>query len=664
MSPEGTAFAEADPGVASSARIAALVWSDGRPADWLETLLCLDHVDGIGQIVFRGKALPKLAPSLGRSIARIDTNALDEALRTLFEDGFHAVLVVFEPVVLVPSILEHAAGWVYADRSIATVSFVSNAAGHLSFPYRNIPVPACLEGYDAESLTAKLRLGLPEVAPIPTAVPDGPAILVAHDAFCTLNGLAEKPGLPRIAALHDLGARAVLGGFMNALDPTGYVYRSWEWGAAAPSALLHEPTRAWLRSRHGNAFDDTYDRERTSLAVPVAKALDYARAQTGGLRILIDGSCLGPQEMGTHNLTLALAKNLAQHRDVREVIIAVPNPVALPGYVHSLSTQAGIRFTHSSDLQFPDVHHVDIIHRPYQPDGRIPWPRWRQLAKRSVITIQDLIAYRNGAYFPNYQDWQAYRVNLEAQCSNADAVVTISNDVVRAIEDECFAIRSHRIAVVPNGTDLTFRKVDSSRVPPSIAARHWADERLIVILGANYSHKNRDVGIRVWLELRKQGLDVKLVLAGANVPLGSTREHEAPLIIGNPHVLRLPDILGDDRDWLMANASLVIYPTSAEGFGFIPFEAASFGVPTLHVGFGPLLEMIDDPGLPGGWELPALVARATLLLEDRDAAKDAVHRVMQRNADLNWASNAQRHLDCYFAALRRPPTRNVNGHAG
>ena len=49
----------------------------------------------------------------------------------------------------------------------------------------------------------------------------------------------------------------------------------------------------------------------------------------------------------------------------------------------------------------------------------------------------------------------------------------------------------------------------------------------------------------------------------------------------------LSEVEPAERNWLLANAACVLYPTSAEGFGLLPFEAASFGTPCVHVAFGP-----------------------------------------------------------------------------
>ncbi len=83
-------------------------------------------------------------------------------------------------------------------------------------------------------------------------------------------------------------------------------------------------------------------------------------------------------------------------------------------------------------------------------------------------------------------------------------------------------------------------------------------------------------------------------------------------------VFVLPDLPSPERNWLMRHADLVLYPSSAEGFGLVPFEAARFGTPTLFTRFGPLQELAPDiPVAAEDWSpdtlaaVPVVCARVT-----------------------------------------------------
>jgi len=119
-------------------------------------------------------------------------------------------------------------------------------------------------------------------------------------------------------------------------------------------------------------------------------------------------------------------------------------------------------------------------------------------------------------------------------------------------------------------------------------------------------------------------------------------------------MLVLPDIGSEERNWLLLNSSLVMYLTSAEGFGLVPFEAARMDVPTLFVSFGPLRELIDDPDLPTNYDLQGLTERAALLLTDETAAKSAIGSALQNLDTLNWEETARKSVEAYFELMNQP----------
>ncbi|MFX8820859.1 hypothetical protein ABTM55_19005, partial [Acinetobacter baumannii] len=91
-------------------------------------------------------------------------------------------------------------------------------------------------------------------------------------------------------------------------------------------SLLQNPeARHALHQRYG-FFPANHDLDRSRADSVLGQALDVARARATGLRVLIDGSALGPQEMGTQHLVLKLSLGLADRDDVQVVHVGVPDP--------------------------------------------------------------------------------------------------------------------------------------------------------------------------------------------------------------------------------------------------------------------------------------------------------------------------------------------------
>jgi glycosyltransferase involved in cell wall biosynthesis len=49
-----------------------------------------------------------------------------------------------------------------------------------------------------------------------------------------------------------------------------------------------------------------------------------------------------------------------------------------------------------------------------------------------------------------------------------------------------------------------------------------------------------------------------------------------------------------EKQWLIEKAALVLYPSTYEGFGLVPFEAAAVGTPALTTRSTSLVEVLGD----------------------------------------------------------------------
>lgn len=653
--PDGGAWS----GQAGDGAIPALIWVDRAPYAWNETIAALLRMPQIGTVHVGVHPLAERA-QIRLTDPRVvlhDATQVADLAATLIGQGEGMLLTVSWPSRPPASALAVAVERMADDPRIATVSFLSNSGGALSFPHRNTNSPGGVTGHDENTLTQLLRARGPDAgdaALVPIQVAEGAMVLLNSDVVALCGGLDDLGTNNLAMAVSEFSLRAARRGFASVADLSTFVTVPWDGVGPYVSLLQNPEARHALHQRYG-FFPANHDLDRSRADSVLGQALDVARARATGLRVLIDGSALGPQEMGTQHLVLKLSLGLADRDDVQVVHVGVPDPKALPPYAEALARHRKVRLVTAGALDFPDAEMVDVLHRPYQPSQPIPWARWRQIAKRTVITVQDVIAYRNGAYFRDFGEWQSYRDNFVRQISRVDGVLSISHDVAAMIRQERLPVEADRVFVVENGANA--RGSDQPmRVPDAFLARGWAGSPFLFVLGATYAHKNRDLAIRVWAELRRNGYPHKLVLAGANVPNGSSRVEESLLADPalDPHLLVLPDIAEQDRNWLLGNTDLALYLTSAEGFGLIPYEAAQFGVPCLSVSFGPLRELIDDAALPRRFGLAELVARARTLLDDGAQARASVAAILRNSQRLSWSETARKSVDAYLAILDQP----------
>ncbi|MEJ1098115.1 MULTISPECIES: glycosyltransferase [unclassified Pseudoxanthomonas] len=644
---------DADAQIAAGVLLLAL----DDPRQWVDCVRSCLAIQGT-DVVHIASSAPEVARKLYGGLSRVqvfEAWTLSEAIERVeaVSPELDAILVIDHPVAVSTAFLSNSLEKLTQDGRVATISFLSNAAGYLSFPHRNTAVSYGIGGMDEETVTQRLRELAPEPALVPIAMPAGSAVLIALSPYrlCGGDEIGRHSNIK--LALAQIALRASRRGFSHLLDSSTYVMHPWLQSHAPVEAIDDELTRHSLH-REFNEFPALYDQERGSIGSPMAIAMDVARAKVQGLRLLVDGSCLGAMEMGTQVQTVCLVDALARRKDVSAIAVGVPGGV-VPGYASKLLKYGKVTFCAEDGLHFRGAPHVDIVHRPFQPDAAIPWGRWRELGKRVVITIQDLIAYKIGSYHRDGLAWMGYRENMKAAAATADGVVAISNDTLNVIEEEQLKVGPDRTCVAKNGSDH-LDPDEAVSIPNAVIKAGLSSRRFVLVLGANYTHKNRDLAIKIWDALVQKGHDLALVMAGAQVPMGSSRLEEATLRLQTGgDLLSLPDVSSFERNWLMRHAALVLYPTSSEGFGLIPFEAASMGVPTVHVSFGPLKELIEDESIPRTWSVDELTEYAHQILIDPDRASQVVKAILRNAASLTWDDTAARLVDFYRIILSKVP---------
>jgi glycosyltransferase involved in cell wall biosynthesis len=563
------------------------------------------------------------------------------------------ILAVGDAVSVPDNFLGRALRFLADDLRVATVSFFSNDAGFLSFPLRNEPVPQPPEGHDARSVTHNLReLGPHEpVTPLPTAV--GAAVLLAPSALGMVGKLVTGPEGELVTTLADFSARARSRGFVHLLDDSTYFLRHRAAGdqphRIGTADDLHPVERHWLHTLYPNEVEFV-DHEARSWISPVALAHGLARTKALGLRVAVDGSYLGPHEMGTQVSILATVEALSRRHDVREVVVALKSQ--MPPYATEILSLPKVtpRVVNFETLE--GLERCDIAHRLVQPDRWFSVDLWRTVADRVIVTVLDLIAYRNGSYHENTFEWLTYRESLCAGIAAADAVVVISEDVKTQAEMERLPIDPQRLHAIPFGTEHLSGD-ELAEIPRELLARGFVEGQFVLCLGTDYAHKNRDLALAVVTKLRRRGHAHSLVMAGPTVPWGSSRTREVKLLLHEASsiasdVYDLPDLESAERNWLMRHADLVLYPSSAEGFGLVPYEAASFGTPTLFTRFGPLQELAPDiPVAAENWSPDALAEAADALLSDPAQARAQVESCLAAGTKYTWAATAEQLTDLY-----------------
>lgn len=509
--------------------------------------------------------------------------------------------------------------------------------------------------------------------PRPLRTPRGRPLAIAGDpSVVTLDRLAaigdRLDGDPRIASVSVIGLPGGRPGWLRATAPAGAAVVLAVDAPVITGPLAEEPAAAdvlaWAAaaSERGLWHDwlvvaDADVVRAAQFAEPAAtdvvEEADAASAHAVladapsgrmGLTVNIDATWLGEHETGAQVLTVAAVAALARQPGIGGITLTGID--ALPEYAAHLAEIDGIRVERNASER------ADIAWYPNQIDARSNIAAARELGRRVVTTYLDLIAYDIPRYHADERAWQSYRALQRTIALGVDGITTISADVAERLVDEVPRLDRTRVRPIPLGLDHVRPEHVPAQAPAEVPG--LVDRPFVLVLGNDFAHKNRDLAIATWQELLRRGIAVDLVLAGLHVRGSSSKDAEESLLASHVdlrgRVHRLGHVPSATRAWLLANAAAVHYPTSAEGFGFVPYEAASLGTPTTFTDFGPLREISQASGLPAHWSVEEHADDLGRLLADPAAAASRLADLRAAIAQRTWDGFA-RELAAFLAEI-------------
>lgn len=394
-------------------------------------------------------------------------------------------------------------------------------------------------------------------------------------------------------------------------------------------------------------------------------ALRPYRPRAGHLTITVDVTWLGPYETGSQVLTTAALDALALQDRITEIRLV--GLTELPPYAAHLARHPHVRLVaHDEPLPMSDV-----VWYPNQIDGRSNIADARRLGARIVATYLDLIAYDIPRYHGSEQAWHAYRSLQRRIALSMDGITAISADVAQRLLVEVPRLEPDRVLPLPLGLDHITREQAAELPGEDLAelVKSLGTRRFVAVLGNDFQHKNRDFAIKVWQRALQTGHPCDLVLAGLHVRSSSSKKDEDDLIARHldlrGRIHNVGHVTSASRAWLLANADAVLYPSSSEGFGLVPYEAAALGTPTVFTDFGPLREISGAHRLPATWSLEQHADDLVALLSSPDARAGRIAELEAAIGRHSWAGFAEQ-LVLFFERITRMPevaTSAVGGDA-
>lgn len=574
-----------------------------------------------------------------------------------FELAGRRDVVIINSDVVVPS------GWLarlraaaYSGSTVATATPLTNHGGIISVPYRNEPVNELPAGLSLEEIDRRISREAARSYPaLPTAV--GHCIYFKRLAL-DLVGYFDQAFAPGYGEEVNFSQSARLLGLTNVLADDLFVYHK------GSRSFNNAEARQRLRDSHDEIIRQRYPWYEAEIGEamslpdsPLALALQRARYALLGYHIGLDATCLDGTKNGTQVLTLELTQALARQKSDNVRLTLFTSDTAKPADLLGVEKLVDEVLTVSAVKKLTQPA-FDLVHRPFQVYSLEDLELLQKVARRFVVTQLDGIAFATPAYAPDADWWLKLRHFTRLTFGASDGVIFISQEAHQETARQGLAVDEKRASVTYLGLD---HQLHQSAPKAPREAEHLLERPFILMLGTNYHHKNRAFALRLFARLVEQtGWDGNLVFAGSNKAAGGSTLEEQQEIERHPALsgrnIDLGAVGEGEKQWLLAKAALLLYPSTVEGFGMVPFEAAQVGTPALTARTSSLAEVIGEDAVYLESFDPAEEARTVWQLLSRpEAAKRQVTALRERARNFTWAKVAQETLAFYRQILGQAP---------
>lgn len=271
-----------------------------------------------------------------------------------------------------------------------------------------------------------------------------------------------------------------------------------------------------------------------------------------------------------------------------------------------------------------------VIHAPFN------WAPWWSHTP-TIVTVHDLAWERVPETFPASFRWYA-RLFTRRSVRRAQRVISVSDATGRDLK-ELYGVPAAKLTTIPNGVDRD-HAVARPREPFILAVGEFEPRKRIAELVDGHR--------AYFAAAPSTPPPCRLVVVGAG---GSDETHVNELAGPECEMLgRVDDATLTD---LYRTATLLVYPSSYEGFGLPVLEAMAHGCPVLIARNSSLPEVGGDAALYLDDPTPAGIRGAlTGALTDRTALAARGARSVEHAARFDWDRVARETLDVYRDLVR------------
>ena len=280
---------------------------------------------------------------------------------------------------------------------------------------------------------------------------------------------------------------------------------------------------------------------------------------------------------------------------------------------------------------------------------------------KSLITVHDLSFLRNPEFFSLRKNFWHNMINVSKLLKKFKQIIAISENTKRDIIELC-GISPDKIKVIYSGVgeeykqitnlDLIESKTIEAKRLNEVKQKYNLPDNFILYLGTIEPRKNIEGIIKAYNQLRIDNSeleDVKLIIVGGKGWKSKNIYKEWELSEYKDDIKFLDYISSENKVYLYNLASVFIYPSFYEGFGFPPLEAMACGTPVIASYSSSLPEVVGDAGLLiNPYNIIDITEALKQILLNKNLRDKLIKKGLKQASRFNWTKTAEEyHLEVF-----------------
>lgn len=252
---------------------------------------------------------------------------------------------------------------------------------------------------------------------------------------------------------------------------------------------------------------------------------------------------------------------------------------------------------------------------------------------KKIVTVHDLSFEIYPQFLSRRRKLWHRIINPKKFIQSADQLIAVSQSTKQDLVD-LYNIDEARIQIIHSGINQQPKEVEQGDLP----------EKYILSLSTFEPRKNIDSLILAFQKLikKEQFKDYKLILAGAK---GWKSERIYNLAKKDPRIRILGYVSDKEKASLLKHASVFVYPSFYEGFGFPPLEALAQDTPVIASAASSLPEILGDAALyVNPYNIFDILKALENLLSNSTLQEDLVMKGKEQVQKFSWEQTAKKTL--------------------